>query len=267
MKTSLNVTFFGTATLLLEVRRGDDVLHLLTDPVFDGPGKGYRVAGLDAFTYTRLVGATGAATDLPPIDAVLLSHDHHGDNLDSEGRKVAARAARVLTTIAGARRLQRRATPQAEGFSAWQSTVVTKGNLSVTVTATPARHGPFGTTALTGPVIGFLLEWEGQQGGGVWISGDTVWYGALHALAGRVGVAFVHLGAAQFKALPWFRYTMNAGDAVKAARVLSPRVVVPIHFEGWSHFSEDRNAAEQTFASAQVSTRWLTQGERTPVEW
>lgn len=266
MTTSLNVTFIGTATLLLELRRGDDVLRLLTDPVFDRPGKGYRVAGLDAFTYTRLVGATLAPTELPPIDAVLLSHDHHGDNLDTEGRKVASRAGRVLTTVDGARRLQRRETPQAEGFAPWQSTIVTKGALSVTVTATPARHGPFGTTAFTGPVIGFLLEWEGQQGGGVWISGDTVWYRALHALAGRVSVAFVHLGAATFKALPWFRYTMNASDAVKAAKVLSPRVVVPIHFEGWSHFSEDRSAAEQTFAAANVATRWLTQGERTPVE-
>lgn len=266
MKTSLTVTFFGTATLLLEVRRGDDVLHLLTDPVFDAPGKDYRVAGLEAFTYTRLVGATGAATTLPPIDAVLLSHDHHGDNLDTEGRKVAARAARVLTTDAGARRLRRRGTPRAEGFAAWQSTVVSKGALSVTVTATPARHGPLGTTAITGPVIGFLLEWEGQQGGGVWISGDTVWYGALRGLAGRVGVAFVHLGAATFKVLPWFRYTMNARDAVKAARVLSPRVVVPIHFEGWSHFSEDRAAAEQTFSAAQVATRWLVQGAPTLVD-
>lgn len=266
MKTSLNVTFFGTATMLLEVRRGSDVLHLLTDPVFDAPGKRYRVARLEAFTYTKLVGASGTPAQLPPIDAVLLSHDHHADNLDAEGRKVAARAGRVLTTIEGARRLQQRATPQAEGLTPWQTTVVSAGALSVTVTATPARHGPWGTSFFTGPVIGFLLEWEGQQGGGVWISGDTVWYPALHALAGRVGVAFMHLGAGRFNALPWFRYTMSASDAVKAARVLAPRVVVPIHFEGWSHFSEGRSATEQVFSAAQVPTCWLTQGERTPVE-
>jgi L-ascorbate metabolism protein UlaG (beta-lactamase superfamily) len=266
MTTTLTVTFIGTATLLLEVRRGDDVLHVLTDPVFDGPGKPHTVAGLEAFTYTRLVGAAVAASELPPIDAVLLSHDHHADNLDAEGRKVAARAGRVLTTVDGARRLQRRQTPQAEGFAPWQTTVLTKGALSVTVTATPARHGPFGTTAFTGPVIGFLLEWEGQHDGGVWISGDTVWYRALHSLAGRVGVAFVHLGAARFKVLPWVRYSMSASDAVKAAKVLSLRLVVPIHLEGWSHFTEDRRAAQQTFAAGHVVTRWLTEGERTLVD-
>ncbi|MBM4783978.1 MAG: hypothetical protein GQE15_40420 [Archangiaceae bacterium] len=54
MTTSLTVTFIGTATLLLEVRRGDDVVHLLTDPVFDGPGRAYRVAGLDATRWLTL---------------------------------------------------------------------------------------------------------------------------------------------------------------------------------------------------------------------
>jgi hypothetical protein len=33
-----------------------------------------------------LTGPAIAATDLGPIDAVLVGHDHHGDNLDSAGR-------------------------------------------------------------------------------------------------------------------------------------------------------------------------------------
>jgi L-ascorbate metabolism protein UlaG (beta-lactamase superfamily) len=266
MTVSFDVTFIGTATLLLELRRGDDVLRLLTDPVFDAPGTAHRVAGLDAFTYTRLDGPAVTPTTLPPIDAVLLSHDHHADNLDTEGRKVASRAARVLTTKAGAGRLRRRGTQNAEGYTPWQSTVVERGSVSITVTATPARHGPFGTTMFTGPVIGFLLEWPGQRSGGVWISGDTVWYRALRALTGRVGVAFVHLGAARLKTLPFLRYSMDAGEAVKAVSVLRPRVTVPIHFEGWSHFREGRASAERTFEAAGVATRWLEPGAPTPIE-
>jgi len=100
------------------------------------------VAGLDAFTSSRLEGPGVAAEALPPIDAVLLSHDHHGDNLDTEGRKVAAKAGRVLTTVAGAARLHRRGTPQAEGFTPWQPTLVQRGALSLTVTATPRDTGP-----------------------------------------------------------------------------------------------------------------------------
>jgi L-ascorbate metabolism protein UlaG (beta-lactamase superfamily) len=34
----------------------------------------------------KVAGPAIAASDLPPIDAVLLSHDHHGDNLDAAGR-------------------------------------------------------------------------------------------------------------------------------------------------------------------------------------
>jgi hypothetical protein len=41
-----------------------------------------------------LTGPAIAATDLGPIDAVLVGHDHHGDNLDS--------ASRVLLPAAGA---------------------------------------------------------------------------------------------------------------------------------------------------------------------
>ncbi len=45
------------------------------------------------------------------VDAVLLSHDHHKDNLDDAGREFLARVPLVLTTASGAERLGPPATP------------------------------------------------------------------------------------------------------------------------------------------------------------
>ena len=56
----------------------------------------------------KLTGPAVAVADLPPIDAVLLTHDHHGDNLDTAGRAAAASAGTVVTTV-GRRAPARRA--------------------------------------------------------------------------------------------------------------------------------------------------------------
>jgi L-ascorbate metabolism protein UlaG (beta-lactamase superfamily) len=99
----VNLTLIGGPTLLIE--RGG--LRLLTDPSFDAP-QAYEGA-------VRLVKRTGPALparDVLPIDAVLLSHDQHADNLDNDGRTLLPLAGRVFTTPAGASRLG----GNAEGF-------------------------------------------------------------------------------------------------------------------------------------------------------
>ncbi|KAB8332311.1 hypothetical protein SD80_019580 [Scytonema tolypothrichoides VB-61278] len=61
---------------------------------------------------------------------------------------------------------------------------------------------------------------------------------------------------------------MDHRDAVKAARVLRPQAVIPIHYEGWRHFSEGRAAVEGAFTSARlpVELRWLPLGQPTTIE-
>jgi L-ascorbate metabolism protein UlaG (beta-lactamase superfamily) len=88
------------------------------------------------------------AAALGPVDAVLLSHDHHSDNLDHAGRDFLSRAGQVLTTHAGAERLG----GNAVGIAPWEEARV-KG---LKVVGTPARHGPaYGDR---GPVTGFMLK-------------------------------------------------------------------------------------------------------------
>jgi hypothetical protein len=68
----------------------------------------------------KLTGPAIAAADLGSIDAVLLSHDHHGDNLDTAGRALLPAAGVVLTTVAGGLRAERGRQPagQAAGVAA-----------------------------------------------------------------------------------------------------------------------------------------------------
>ncbi len=59
---------------------------------------------------------------------------------------------------------------------------------------------------------------------------------------------------------------MNAAEARKMAGLLQPRQVIPIHFEGWSHFSEGQEALEPRFRGASAHLRFLSPGHREPIE-
>src|SRR3954451_233496 len=96
---SFAFTHLGTAMALLEI----EGLRILTDPVFDPPGRRYDFGwGTGS---TKLSGPALSPEAVGRIDAVLLSHDQHADNLDDAGRAFLPRAGVVLTTAPGARRL------------------------------------------------------------------------------------------------------------------------------------------------------------------
>lgn len=80
---------------------------------------------------------------------------------------------------------------------------------------------------------------------------------------GPLGVAIVHLGAARFWPTGPARYTMDAREAAAAIREIDVRTVVPIHYEGWTHFKQGREAVEDEFDRAGVSerVRWLQPGQ------
>ena len=84
----------------------------------------------------------------------------------------------------------------------------------------------------------------------------------------RVDTAILHLGGVQFPITGPLRYTMTAADAVELIGLVRPRTAIPIHYEGWKHFRQGRDAVERELASAPADVRervrWVPIGE--PVE-
>ena len=74
--------------------------RIVMDPTFDPPGVHDYL--------TKLTGPAVNAAALGPVDAVLVSHDQHPDNLDDDGRRLALSAALVLTHPGAAGRRGRR---------------------------------------------------------------------------------------------------------------------------------------------------------------
>ncbi len=241
--SSLVIRLVGGPTAELEYGG----IRWLTDPALSPPGE-YEGG---------LVKVTGPAVDLAqadPVDGVLLSHDHHSDNLDPDGRAFLPSAERVLTTVAGADRLG----GNAVGLEPWTDLELTgRDGQSVTVTAVPAQHGPDGTDSITGPVIGFVLGTPGGER--VYVSGDNASLDVVRTISeriGDIGLAVLFAGAVQLAARFDSAYlTLSSDHAADAAKILGVRTVVPVHFEGWTHFTQNADSLRAAFAGNGISDR------------
>ncbi len=256
----MRLTHVGGPTLLIEVGGW----RLLTDPTFDQPGRRYDFGW--GTSSRKVAGPALRPAELGRIDAVLLTHDHHGDNLDAAGRGLLGTVPTVLTTTSAARRLRRSPTgpDSVVGLSPWSTTTLeSPAHTPLEITATPCRHGPPLSRPVVGEVIGFAV---GVAPDTVWISGDTVFHDDLRRTAERLTVdtAVLHLGGVRFPITGPVRYSMTARDAVRLWHVLRPRTIVPVHYEGWSHFRQGRRAAQAEFDRApqefRDGLRWLEAG-------
>jgi L-ascorbate metabolism protein UlaG (beta-lactamase superfamily) len=249
----LAITYIGGPTALLEFGG----VRLLTDPTFD-PAGGQYPSGKAILR--KLSGPALNPEQLGPIDYVLLSHDHHFDNLDHAGRAALAGARTVLTTPEGAARLG----GNSVGLDTWQGIdLASPQGCALRVIAAPARHGPAGLSR--GAVTGFVLFFADAAGQPIYFGGDTVWYEGVDEVARRFSIraALLNLGAARVPEVGPFHLTMTAAEAVQAARAFADAAIVPLHYEGWAHFSEGRDRIAQSFAGAGMADRlhWLEAGK------
>lgn len=247
-RAEVRLTYIGGPTAVVEAGG----LRLLTDPTFDPAGTEYPTP---AYTLRKTQSPARGTAEIGAIDAVLLSHDHHFDNLDHAGRQFLSSVPMTFTTVAGAQRVGGGAVPLAPG----QSTMCRGAAGEGRITATPARHGPAGGDR--GPCVGFVVEAGGAI---VYVSGDTIWFEDLEPIGQRfaIDVAVLNLGAAKVAVAGPHALTFTATDAVQLARAW-PRVqIVPLHFEGWEHFTEGRHAIEPVFAAAGLAGRvhWPSPG-------
>jgi len=169
----------------------------------------------------------------------------------------------VLTTTQAAERLG----GTAHGMEPWSTVPLARaGGEAVTVTAVPAQHGPDGCEPVMGPVTGFVLAAPGEDT--VYVSGDNASLdvvGEIVARLGTVDVAVLFAGAAQVPSRFDGAYlTLSSDHAAQATILLGARATIPIHYEGWKHFRQGREAVEQVFAAApddfRARVRWLPLG-------
>jgi len=242
------ITYVGGPTALINFHG----MRFLTDPTFDPHGGNY-VAG--PVTLTKISDPVVGLDALGAIDYVLLSHDQHFDNLDHAGRKMLSQAKQVLTTAEGAARLG----GNAIGFVPWQTIEIkAPDGRPFLITATPARHGPYGCEARSGPVVGFVVSpKESGIEGALYFSGDTVWYEGVAEVARwfNITTAVLNMGAAHVEAAGPAPLTMTADDGIQVAKAMPQATIVPLHFDGWAHFTESRQVIQEAFWNAGLDTR------------
>jgi L-ascorbate metabolism protein UlaG (beta-lactamase superfamily) len=248
----LQAAYIGGPTALFEWHG----FRLLTDPTFDPPGGKYQNGPV---VLEKTIGPARAPEALGCVDTVLLSHDHHLDNLDHSGRRFLASVPRVITTPEGAEPLG----GNSVGFAVWQSIDIAGGDGRVLrITGTPAQHGP--AHLQRGAVIGFVVALADAPGSAIYFSGDTVWFDRVAEVAQRfpIRAAVLFMGAARVPVVGPFALTMTAEDGAQAAHAFSEATIVPIHFEGWKHLSESREVISRAFEAAGVSgrVRWMEAG-------
>jgi L-ascorbate metabolism protein UlaG (beta-lactamase superfamily) len=241
----IGVHALGGPTALLEIAG----VRLLTDPTFDEPRE-YPIAP------GRLLAKTAPSALRPAqigsIDAVLLSHDQHVDNLDLSGRDYLDQVPLVLTTASAAGRLA----GSCRAVGLWEHVDLARPDGgTLRVTRVPALHGPQGSEHIVGEVAGFVLSGEGVPN--TYVSGDNASLDVVRDVAARfdrIDVAILFAGAARTALIDAY-LTLTGVQAAEAAQILRARHVVPLHFDSWRHFTEGADDLRNAFAAAGLAGR------------
>ncbi|HJQ21897.1 MAG TPA: MBL fold metallo-hydrolase [Gemmatimonadaceae bacterium] len=222
--SGLRVTWLGHSTLLIEI----DGARLLTDPVWSERASPLPFAGPKRFH------PPPAALDaLPPLDAVILSHDHY-DHLDRVTVRTLARMqpkVPFITSLGVGERLERWGVPPKRVTELdWWDTADVKG---VTVTAGPAQHFSgrgirdrnttlWSSMHLRGPRHSFFFGAD---------TGLTPEYSDIAKRLGPFDMVALEIGAYHPS---WGDIHMGPVNALRAYEMLGSGAFLPIH---WATFN------------------------------
>jgi L-ascorbate metabolism protein UlaG (beta-lactamase superfamily) len=243
----LRVTFVNHTTVLLQTYG----LNILTDPIWSE-----RCGPVSWFGPRRVRPPGIRFDDLPPIDIVLLSHNHY-DHCDLPSLKRLARAhpMKVIVPLGNRRFLERRGIPVLAELDWWQSTT---GSPDITVTAIPARHfsgrGLFDRDRSLWS--GFMID---TPAGSICFAADSGYGDHFADIRNRLGpprLALIPIGAFRPE---WFmsRVHMSPEQALDAHRDLGARTSVATHFGTFQLADDAETEAPDRIASAQAPGFWV----------
>jgi L-ascorbate metabolism protein UlaG (beta-lactamase superfamily) len=240
---SVAVTFIGHSTFLLQLAG----LNLLTDPVFS------RYAGPFARLGPKRVRPPALAlAQLPPIDVVLVTHNHY-DHLDLPALRWLARERRplIVTTLGNKAWLEARGVANVIELDWWQAQAARP---DLEVVCTPAQHFAARTPwdrcrTLWG---GFMLR---TAAGKIYFAGDSGYCGAFREIGSRLGpvdLAFIPIGAYEPR---WFMAAVHCtpAEAVAIHRDVRARRSIAMHFGTFELTDEGIDEPARDLAAARAA--------------
>ena len=266
MAPVLEITHIGTATAILEING----VNMLTDPFFSPAGSSFPIT--DKFSLAVDEDPALRLDQLPIIDAILLSHEDHADNLDDLGRRLLD-GRRVFTTVDGAKNLSPR--PGVHGLRPWEQLDTVIAGKKFSIIGTPTQH------VVGQECTGFIITSD-EFGTGrddlpnaIYFSGDTVYVEELKEMADRYHIcaAILNLGNAHAPtdltdlSSPPYQITMDGKQAAKLFQDIKADYLVPMHYESWNHFTQFGQELQTVFQAEGISDRvcWLKGGQAVKV--
>ena len=248
--SGLRASWIGHASTLVEI----DGRRVLTDPIWSERCSPSTLAGPKRFHPPPI-----PLEELPPIDAVVISHDHY-DHLDmATVRALAARGTRFAVPLGIGAHLEKWGVdPATIAELDWNESTTIAG---LTLTATPARH-----YSGRNPLHGDETLWSSWVVAGpshrFFFSGDSGYFDTYKDIATKHGpfdLALIKIGACDET---WQPIHMSPEEAVQADLDLGARLLLPVHwgtfnlaFHAWNDPAERAVAAAQKAGVAIVVPR------------
>jgi L-ascorbate metabolism protein UlaG (beta-lactamase superfamily) len=248
--TGLRVTWLGHSTTLVEL----DGARVLTDPVWS-----VHSSPIPGTGPARWFDPPIAVAELPPIDAVLISHDHF-DHLDAETiTAMKDWPTRFIVPLGVGAHLAYWGVPESHivELDWWERTEV--GPLEIV--CTPARHAS-GRMLVDDDAklwAGWAMIGPAHR---VWYSGDTGLHPAMRDIGERLGpfdLTMIEVG--QYHGA-WPDWHIGPEQAVRAHGWVRGKVMLPVHwgrlalaYHGWTEPLERALAAGEAAGATVLSPR------------
>ena len=238
--SGLRATWIGWASVLVEI----DGRIVLTDPVWSERCSPSTLVGPKRFHPPPI-----ALDELPPVDVVVISHDHY-DHLDMPAiRALASRGTQFVVPLGIGAHLERWGVPPNQFHELdWNESVDIHG---LSLTATPSRHYS-GRNPLH-PSETLWASWvvKGPRHR-FFFSGDSGYSGAFKTIGAQHGpfdLTLIKIGASDPS---WSDIHMTPEEAVQVHRDVGGRVMLPVHWATFNlAFHPWRDPADRAVAAAE----------------
>ena len=221
--TGLRVTWFGHSSFLVEIEGH----RVLVDPHWSARSSPMTWSGP-----RRWYGPLIALGDLPPVDAVVISHDHY-DHLDYQTMLAMKDWSTTFVVPLGVgSHLEYWGVPAARIVELdWWERARVRG---LEIVATPARHisgRTFGIGDAGTLWAGFALLGREKR---AYYSGDTGMFPGIEAIGERLGPFDVTIIEAGEYGRHWADWHLGPEQAVRAHQLVRGKVLLPAH---WGMFT------------------------------